>query len=178
MFYYCTGLEDMVVPEGYTALGYEAFAGCSALKGVDLPSTVTAIGAEAFSGCSSLEKVTARMASPVAISADVFEDVDVTLCRLCVPESSVSLYKADAQWGKFTSISPISATGVGSINDGAAKAIVSVDGGVLRVAGNDAVAVYTSAGRLVYEGASHSVTLPGRGVYVIVTGGATAKVVY
>lgn len=178
MFYYCTGLEDVVIPEGYTALGYEAFAGCSALKGVDLPSTVTAIGAEAFSGCSSLEKVTARMASPVTISADVFEDVDVASCRLCVPESSVSLYKADAQWGKFTNISAITATGVDGVNDGAAKVIVSVSGGVLRVAGNDAVAVYTSAGRLVYKGASRSVALPGRGVYVVVMGSATAKVAY
>lgn len=178
MFYYCLGLESIVVPEGYTALGYEAFAGCSALKTVDLPSTLTTIGAEAFSGCSSLEKVTARMATPVAISADVFEDVDVASCGLYVPESSVSLYKADAQWGKFANISAISATGVDGINAGTAKAIAYVSGGVLQVAGDGLVAVYTSAGRLVYEGASHSVALPGRGVYVVVTGGTTAKVAY
>ncbi len=176
-FYYCTGLESITVPEGYTALGYEAFAGCSALRSVDLPSTVSAIGAEAFSGCSSLEKVTARMASPVTISADVFEDVDVASCRLYVPEASVSLYKADAQWGKFAAVEAIAATGVTGAEAHEVKVVVV--GGVLHVAGEaDRVDVYTLAGSLVYSGMSHVVDLPQRGVYVVVAGGMTAKVVY
>ncbi len=176
MFYYCSGLESIVVPEGYTSIGYEAFASCSALKQVELPSTITAIGSEAFSGCSALATATVKVETPVAITADVFDGVDLNTCRLLVPSASIGDYKADAQWGKFKLIEPIVASGVQGVE--AAAASVSVSGGVLTVSGADSFAVYTAAGRLLCSGATGSVTLPGHGCYVVVAGGKAVKVLY
>lgn len=176
MFYYCNGLESIVVPEGYTSIGYEAFASCSALKQVELPSTIASIGAEAFSGCSALATATVKVKMPVAISADVFDGVDLNTCRLLVPPASIDAYKADAQWGRFKLVEPIVPTGVHGVE--AAAASVSVSGGVLTVAGADSFSVYTATGRMLCSGTTGSVTLPGRGCYVVVAGGKAVKVMY
>lgn len=175
MFYYANGLESVDVPEGYTSLGYEAFASCSALKIATLPSTLTAIDAEAFSGCSSLNALTVKVQEPIAITADVFEDVDMAACTLYVPQASVEAYKADAQWGKFGLIEGIEATGIAEVS---ASACVSVAGGTLTVeAANEAIAVYDMAGACVAKGTGRVSLAPGSGVYVVVTGGKTVKVV-
>lgn len=174
MFYYANGLESIEVPEGYTSLGYEAFASCSALKEVTLPSTLTAIDAEAFLGCSSLSTLTVKAATPIAITADVFEDVDQSACTLYVPQASVEAYKADAQWCKFGTIEGIEATGVADVT---ASASVSVADGVLTVyAANGAIAVYNMAGACVAQGAGRVSVAPGAGVYVVVTDGKAVKV--
>ena len=46
-----------IVPEGVTAIGYQAFIECSSLTSVDIPSSVTTIGFGAFGGCSFLTSV-------------------------------------------------------------------------------------------------------------------------
>lgn len=51
-------IEEVVIPEGYTYIGEEAFANCSKLKKITLPSTITKIGKSAFSSCSGLESIT------------------------------------------------------------------------------------------------------------------------
>ena len=48
---------EVVIPEGTTEIGENAFRGCSSLTSVMIPETVTEIGDEAFSGCSSLTSV-------------------------------------------------------------------------------------------------------------------------
>lgn len=45
-----TGITTVVIPEGVTSIGREAFAGCSALGDIRIPSTVENIGAKAFNG--------------------------------------------------------------------------------------------------------------------------------
>ena len=47
----------IVLPNGVTGIGYEAFADCTALTGVTIPATVTRIAHQAFIGCSSLTNV-------------------------------------------------------------------------------------------------------------------------
>ena len=48
---------DVVIPEGVTEIGEEAFSWCSSLESVTIPEGVTEIGASAFDGCSSLKSV-------------------------------------------------------------------------------------------------------------------------
>lgn len=49
---------DVVIPEGVTSIGWEAFSGCTGLTSVTIPDGVTSIENGAFYGCTSLTSVT------------------------------------------------------------------------------------------------------------------------
>ena len=53
-----TGLTSVIIPEGVTTIGYNAFYECENLTNVSLPSTLTSIGDYAFSNCENLTSVT------------------------------------------------------------------------------------------------------------------------
>ncbi|EIC03170.1 leucine-rich repeat protein, partial [Treponema saccharophilum] len=53
----CDSLTSVVIPESVTEIGEEAFRGCKALAAVEIPESVTKIGEEAFRGCDSLTSV-------------------------------------------------------------------------------------------------------------------------
>jgi RPA family protein len=50
MFYNCTALESVVIPESVTTIGKEAFYKCYSynLKSINIPESVTTINADAF----------------------------------------------------------------------------------------------------------------------------------
>ena len=49
---------DVVIPDGVTSIGKEAFDCCKALTGITIPGSVTSIGDAAFYGCKSLTSIT------------------------------------------------------------------------------------------------------------------------
>ena len=51
-------IEQVVIAEGITRIGEEAFRWCDKFTSVTIPSTVTSIGVNAFSFCKSLETIT------------------------------------------------------------------------------------------------------------------------
>ena len=51
-------ITELVIPEGVTSIGYDAFYGCSSLTAITIPEGVTSIGGYAFYGCSSLTAIT------------------------------------------------------------------------------------------------------------------------
>jgi len=56
-FHNRANLTSVVIPEGVTAIGYNAFYQCSGLSSVSLPNTLTSLGYEAFRECTSLTSV-------------------------------------------------------------------------------------------------------------------------
>lgn len=58
-------VERVIIPEGVTEIGTMAFFSCSNLKSVEIPDTVTIIGSTAFCGCENLVDV--RIPSGVTV---------------------------------------------------------------------------------------------------------------
>lgn len=57
LFYGCTKLNRIEVPEGVTKIPAWTFSGSTDIEDVILPSTLVSIGSDAFRGCSGLEKM-------------------------------------------------------------------------------------------------------------------------
>ena len=53
----CTSITSVVIPVGVSSIGERAFEGCSNLSSVNVPDTVTTVGAYAFKDCSALNSV-------------------------------------------------------------------------------------------------------------------------
>ena len=56
MFYGCSGLTSITIPDSVTSIGGSAFSGCSGLTSITIPDSVTSIGSGAFGGCAKLRQ--------------------------------------------------------------------------------------------------------------------------
>ena len=54
---YRTIIVKVIIENGITAIGRNAFRGCSALETIEISASVTTIGSDAFYGCSSLTTI-------------------------------------------------------------------------------------------------------------------------
>ena len=57
MFYGCTNLQNILLPNSITSIGELAFYECSSLAFIGIPDEVTSVGNSAFYGCSSLVSI-------------------------------------------------------------------------------------------------------------------------
>ena len=76
-FYGCTSLTSVTIPNSVTTIGDVAFYGCSSLTSVIIGNSVTTIGNSAFSGCSSLTSVTIGN-SVTTIGDNAFDNTNKT----------------------------------------------------------------------------------------------------
>lgn len=54
----CTGITKITIPDSVTSIGLSAFDGCSGLTSITIPGSVTSIGEDAFRSCTNLESIT------------------------------------------------------------------------------------------------------------------------
>lgn len=87
MFYTCSKLSKIVLPNNILEIGESAFYGCSSLKNIDIPDKVTEIGYSAFKNSSSLRSVTFEKGSQLKYMVEgVFCDCEA-LTSIEIPAS-------------------------------------------------------------------------------------------
>ena len=103
-------LENVVIEEGVTTIGGQAFRYNPNLKTVDLPSTVTSIANYAFqiptgTTTTAFETLTVRATTPPTIysSSIVINNSGGLVWTIKVPAASVDAYKAASGWSSFSS---------------------------------------------------------------------------
>ncbi len=90
--FYCSDIKSVVIQEGVTTIGNDAFLDCEYLETVEIPDSITKIGNGAFSECSNLSSVKIPSAV-VSIGAHAFSYC-YDLSEVEIPVSVVSVYWA------------------------------------------------------------------------------------
>jgi len=83
------------------------FSGNSALKSVTIGNNVTEINRNSFFNCIGLNEIRISRTTPPTAGLRCFEGISKTVCRVYVPSSSVSVYRAVNGWSEFTNISAL-----------------------------------------------------------------------
>ena len=108
-----TEMEQLIIAEGVTSIGANAFSNMSTLQTMQLPASLKTIGAKAFENCINLTSIYNYRERPCLVDATAFDGVNKFDCTLYVLEGSVEMYKSAASdWKDFYFILPISTTTV------------------------------------------------------------------
>ena len=107
-----SSVKKVVIEDGVTSIGYNAFYGCSTLTGITIPDSVTSIGGTAFQYCSSLSSITIPN-SVTSIGSYAFSGCGLT--SITIPDSVTSIGShAFYDCSSLTSITiPNSVTSIG-----------------------------------------------------------------
>lgn len=121
VFYYCSSLISITLPENITSIGQDAFylsgithisipvttkslgrssfQSCGSLTEISIPANVESISDLVFNGCKNLAKVMVNITTPFEIGYRVFDDTNN--CPIYVPNESVEAYKTTAGWSAY-----------------------------------------------------------------------------
>ena len=103
MFYNCSRLVQVILPNTVTSIGKFAFSDCSNLSSISLPSSVTSIGNSAFTGCSNLSSIS--LPSGVTSIGDYAFSGCSSLANLTIPSSVAKI--GDYAFSNCSGLTPI-----------------------------------------------------------------------
>lgn len=108
-FYGCSGLTSVVYnAENCTTMGDAdgpVFEGCTNIASITIGKSVRLLVANAFKGCSKVSSVTSLNPTPPECDdVSVFRNIDMSSCKLYVPNAGYQSYKAADVWKKFSNI--------------------------------------------------------------------------
>ena len=88
---YRDNIYKIVIGDGITGVGNDAFTDCKSCRSVSIPESVNNIGKSAFSGCTALEELDWMKAPKIAsIRDEAFLDCD-SLVSVVIPEGVITL---------------------------------------------------------------------------------------
>lgn len=91
-------IQTVVLPNGITHIGNDAFSDCTGLNEITIPYTVTSIGDYAFAGCRKLVHVNCYAINPPLAESTSFANYNV---YLNVPCDNLQDYQLDMVFGSF-----------------------------------------------------------------------------
>ncbi|MGN0631585.1 MAG: leucine-rich repeat domain-containing protein [Ruminococcus sp.] len=97
VFFRCTALESIALPEGTTDISPSMFAYCSSMKSISFPSTLKNIGDYAFYTCAALTEVTVPEGTEKLGAYSFFNCIELKTLRL--PDSITEI--GDGAMGYF-----------------------------------------------------------------------------
>ena len=103
-FYNCEFITSVTIPKGVTKIGARAFCNCKSLVSATIPNGVTSIGESAFSQCSSLTSITIPN-GVISIGKHAFSHCS-SLTRATIPDRVTSI----GEWAFYYCSSLISVT--------------------------------------------------------------------
>lgn len=176
LFGKCTGLKSIDIPAQVKTISYQAFNGCTALTKVNIPAGVETIEDAAFKKCAALNEVYCNIATPLAISDNVFDGVETSKCNLLVPQASVSLYQAANVWKTFIIKEMQEPSGVENTRHEQVR--IWGQDNTINIECNDMVfiQVFDTQGRQLYQGYDHHIHMGNHGVCIVKAGTQTVKV--
>lgn len=106
-----TGIENLgtikYIPIGYPQWDRAQFGNCLNLRYVKLPATLLGIGGLSFINCPVLEYMQCLAVTPPSCGEAILDGN--TICKIYVPDDSVSSYKSTSGWSTYASrIYPLS----------------------------------------------------------------------
>ena len=102
-FYGCESLISVKISNSVTSIGYFAFEGCSSLTSITIPNSITSIGWFAFEKCGSLTSVTIPN-SVTSIGVGAFHSCS-SLTNITIPDSVTSI--GDCAFGLCSNLTNI-----------------------------------------------------------------------
>ena len=109
-FGHLRALTSVRLPNSLTSIGEKAFEGCNSLTSLKIPSGVTYIEKNAFDYCSGLTTVNVYAATPPELGSNVFDD-NASDRKIYVPYAALDDYKDAYGWSNYKDdILPLAAT--------------------------------------------------------------------
>ena len=134
-FYYYSDMTSVSIGNSVTKIGEYAFLGCAGLTSLVLPASVATIGESAFYWCGGLTSITCNANEPPVCGEDCFGYVDATI-PVYVPKGTAAAYQAAAEWSNFTNITDASNIASGTCGAKGDNLTWVLDGsGVLTISG-------------------------------------------
>ena len=96
-----TEMSQLVIPEGITSIGANAFSNMSSLQTIQLPASIKTIGAKAFENCIDLTSSYNYRERPCLVDETAFDGVNKFDCSLYVFPGSIEMYKIATGWKDF-----------------------------------------------------------------------------
>jgi len=103
-----TSITSAIVPNSVTTLGNRVFEDCPNLTSIVFGSNVSQIGSQIFVGSTNLTSVTVLRETPPNLAVNPFVGVNFQTVCLHIPDGSMLAFRQASGWGSFLCILPIS----------------------------------------------------------------------